>query len=482
MQFPLDVEFTAKTERYKDLTVAARKAIIESNLRGGQRMPSAKELANQMGVSRTTMVKVYQQLVAEGYLETRVGSGTFVKEHLHACTPTDSSDDVTSDTEVPVNFTPPADTLPGRQWQQHLTRYIRSGGVTGGAGILGYRPLRQRVAEFLRITKGVKCSADQIVILSGAQSALSFVASLLVRSGDLVVTEDPGDAAISSRYRMSGARIQSVPVDAAGLKVEELDQITEPCRLIHVSPAHHFPSGATMPIEKRKALLTWAERQNAFIVEDARDSDYFYGRGGARSIQGLSNDERVILFYDFQIVLHPLANLAVLVLPSSLIEQAKQTMLLCGSSLPTIEQFALTDFIASGDLQRHIHRSRSIYQNRRQHLIFNLSQHFLREVTIPSHSAGLHQVVRFHVPLQEADILTCAVMAGLPMVPTRAYYQGGPPHGLEFLLPFCMLEEKSTAVKIAAFKALVEQQISQQFAPVDLPPFPVAFTSSLAMA
>lgn len=475
MQFPLDVEFKAKAERCKDLTAAARKAIIESGLGGGQRMPSAKELANQMGVSRTTIVKVYQQLVAEGYLETKVGSGTYVKEHLNEVKPLESSPGLTSDTDIPMNFTPPVDVLPGRQWQQHLSRCIRSGGVTGGAGILGYRPLRQRIAEFLRMTKAVNCTADQVVILPGAQSSASFISSLLIREADLVVMEDPGDATIRSRYMMSGARIKGIAVDATGMKVEELDQITEPCRLIHVTPAHHFPSGATMPMEKRKALLEWAQRQGAFIVEDARDSDYFYGRGGTPSIQGLDSEDRVIFFYDFLNVLHPLANLAVLILPPSLIEPAKRIMLHRGSNLPTMEHFALTDFIAAGDLQRHIRRSRSVYQSQRQTLIFNLSQHFLREVTVPSQGAGLYQLVRFHLPLQEADILTCAVMSGLPMVPTRSYYDGQVPNSLEFVIPFCMLDEKNTPAKIAGFKTLVEQQINQHFLAVAMPPVSVAF-------
>jgi GntR family transcriptional regulator/MocR family aminotransferase len=465
MNFPLTLDFTPKKiERHRDLTEAARKAILQGGFKGGQRLPSAKELACQVGVSRSTVVKVYQQLAAEGYVETKVGSGTYLKDIGDAANLSIASVDVNADADVPVRFAPPIDILPGRQWQQQLARQCRSGGGIGGAGVLGYRPLRRHIAEYLQLTKAVKCTADQVIVFPGAQAAIYFITSFLMKEGDLAVVENPGDATVRSSLMMAGATVKSVGVDSSGLQVEDLEEITQPCKLIHVTPSHHFPTGAIMPMKQREALLDWARKADTLIVEDARDSDYYYGRGALPSLQGLDESGSVIYLYDFSLLLHPFVNLAVLVLPDSLIELAKRAMVWLGLGLSSMEHFALADFIAEGDLQRHIRRSRAAYQHRRQTLIFHLSQQFLKAVSIPSYGAGLYQLVRFELPLLEEDLLKCAVLAGLPMVPTRSYYDQ-PAQRLEFLIPFCMLEAEATAAKVARFKELVEMEISRNFAP-----------------
>lgn len=474
MQFPIAVDFTPnKLERHRDLTAAARKAIVEGRLKTGERLPSAQELAVQVGVGRSTIVKVYQQLAAEGYLECKVGSGTYVKTGVVSGDAGTVPEQSARDAEVAMRFAPPRDVLPVRSWQQLLMRHSRSDGSTGGACVLGYRPLRQSIAEFLRLTKGINCTANQVAIFPSAQAALYFITSHLVNRDDLVVVENPAEPAVTSSLGMAGARVKSVDVDAAGLKVQDLETIAEPCKLLFVSPSHHFPTGAIMPLERRHALLEWARRSQALVVEDARDSDYYYGRGAIPALQGLDDDGRVVYLYDFSTVLSPLVNIAVLVLPASLIETATQAMLWLGSALPSVEHFALNQFVAEGDLQRHVRRSHAIYQSRRQILIYHLSQHFLRDIAIPSCGAGLHQVVRFKLPLQQSDVLKCAALSGLPMIPIQSYYSE-PVDQLEFLIPFCMLEPDTIEETIAKFKRLIQQELRTEVSPASAAEMPAA--------
>jgi GntR family transcriptional regulator/MocR family aminotransferase len=485
MDFPIEIDFRPeKIQIHKDLTIATRKALLERGLADGEKMPSAREMAVQLGVSRTTMVKVYQQLIAEGYLETRIGSGTFVRNNhcvekrfgaevgttdgaplLRFCPQLSGLGNriahVNPDNEIaaeplPADFARGAfDVLPTRQWQQSISRAARRRRSWEDCGTFGYRPLQSCLANFLRRVKAVNCVSEQVALFASWQQAINFVSSLCIKENDLVAVETPGHTAARNNALLAKARIEEIGVDGQGLKVEELSGVEEPIKLLYVSPSHHDPSGVIWNSSKRAALLQWAADTDALIVEDGRDSDYIYGKGTLPALQGIDQDGRVIYMYDFSKSLAPYVNIALVVIPHAMLEVAKKALQIFGTIPPSIEQFALTDFIEKGELQRHLRRTRTIYQTRRQAMLYNLTRQFGNKVTICGQSAGLHQIVRLDLPASELEILACARQAELPMVAMKDCY-GSYGKSYEFLIPFGLLDADELPGQIAKFKELIE--------------------------
>jgi GntR family transcriptional regulator / MocR family aminotransferase len=499
LDFPIALSAHSKVPPSKQLVLELRHSIRQGRLSPGQHLPSSRELADLLSLSRSTVVKAYKRLLAEGMLETQVGSGTYVKRGLTLANPSlnqlpqaskmppqASFDPLALASEIPpeptfrapsmahlsnlsraildveivqgsavdtpeLNFgCSPADLLPNRQWRELFARHCRSLHTPQRAAdneIFGYRPLREALAEFLRRTKAVNCRADQIIVFSGSQNILSFVASFLVNENDLVVVENPGYAGTRNNLEARGVRVQAVDTDENGLRVDDLDEIEEPCKLACVSLSHQDPTGAILSMERRKKLISWAKRKNAYIVEDAWDSDYHYGHPALPALQGMDKDARVLYIYSFWKLLFPIVTTGILVVPEHLIELFTRAKIMLERPFAPIEHFALAEFIAEGHLECHISKSRAIYEGRRQAVIFNLTKNFQTAVEIPKYSAGLHQLIRFRVDLSEAQILQCANQARLPMVSTASYYvrEGLP---LEFLIPFGILDKGSIGKKI----------------------------------
>ncbi len=484
MDFPIVLAPNSNLPLSRQLTAELRESVLNGRLRPGQHLPSAKELAESLALSRSTVVKAYKQLHGEGILETQVGSGTYVRRNLELATVAGgrliSSRPDTPELKVSnlsraimnVELAPgtsgdmpelnfgcsPADLLPQRQWRALFSRHCRTLQTPRKAAdheVFGYRPLRESLASYLRRSKAVNCSADQVIVFSGSQTAMHYVSTLLVDEGDLVVVENPGYAGSRNNLESRHARIEAIDVDDDGMKVSELEKIEGPCKLVCVSLSHHDPTGAILSMERRKQLLSWAERKNAFILEDAWDSDYHYCPPALPALQGLDKSERVVYSYSFWKLLFPIVTTGVLVIPEHMIDLFTKAKLLIERNFSPIEQYALTDFINQGHLECHISRSRSVYESRRQALIFSLKQRFLDLVEIPKYTAGLHQLIRLESNLDEAQILACAARAGLPMVSTRAYYVRNPVDR-EFLVPFGLLEKDAIPRKIIEFSEFLE--------------------------
>ena len=484
MDFPIVLAPNSKLPLSRQLIIELRRSIVQGRLSPGQPLPSSRELAESLSLSRSTVIKAYRRLLAEGILETQVGSGTYVKRGLTlaksqkrltaAQTPSPDKGKIQApehlsnlsrailDVEIVqaqhvgapnLNFgCCAADLLPGRQWRELFARHCRSLNVPRPASdneVFGYRPLREALAAFLRRAKAVDCRAEQIIVFSGSQNVLYFIASLLVNRDDIVVVENPSYAGTRSILKARGAELKAVDVDEDGLAVEALAAIEENCKLACVSLSHQDPTGAILSMERRKKLIDWAREHQAYIVEDAWDSDYHYGHPALPALQGLDS-ARVLYTYSFWKVLFPIVTAGILVVPEHLIELFTRAKIMLERPFAPIEHYALADFIAAGDFECHLGRSRAIYESRRQALIFNLTSHLHGVVEIPRYSAGLHQLLRFQTDLSAEQILHCANSARLPMVSTSSYYaRDSVP--LEFLLPFGSLDKVSIARKIADF-------------------------------
>jgi GntR family transcriptional regulator/MocR family aminotransferase len=319
-----------------------RAAILEGRLRGGARLPASRDLARQHGLARGTVVAAFTQLQAEGYVRSTVGSGTFVGQ-----VPPDALLGVGRFPEAPASARrlprlrlsrfarrvrafpvleprrtrafrtdlPALELFPATLWAQVTGRVLRraSTRLLLGSEPLGHRPLRDAVAAHLRSARGARCEPEQIAIVSGVQEALDLVARLLVDPGDRVGLEDPGYGGAARAFSAVGARLVPVPVDGEGLVVDA--RRLRGARVVYTTPAHQYPLGVTMSVTRRLALLRWARRSGAVLIEDDYDGEYRYQGRPIPALQGLEADAPVLLAGSFGKVLFPALRLGYLVLP-----------------------------------------------------------------------------------------------------------------------------------------------------------------------
>ena len=353
-----------------------RTAIVSHQLQGGTRLPSSRALAGQLQLSRTTVVDVYQQLLLEGYLEGHRGSGTFVSHTLPdvllapAATPPTRAERVPlrpSASPVPVAVFPPSafkapgqrafqvgqpalDAFPHTIWQRLLgQRYRRSWHeLFDYQDALGYRPLREAIAAYLGMARGVRCTPDQVIITAGSQQGLNLLARTLLQPGDAVWMEDPGYGGARWAFQQAGLQVVPVPLDSAGLDVTAAQILAPDARLAYVTPSHQFPLGTTMSLERRLALLAWATDQQSWIVEDDCSSEYRYAGRPLPALQGLDADGRVLYLGSFSKILFPALRLGYLVVPPALVDTVVAARRGADLHSPVLEQAVVADFIAAG--------------------------------------------------------------------------------------------------------------------------------------
>jgi GntR family transcriptional regulator/MocR family aminotransferase len=378
------------------LCSALRTEILEGRLRPGAHLPPTRDLAKQYALSRGTVVAAFQQLQSEGYLEGRVGSGTYVNQvlpdDLLQVTRPGMALAAAKRTRLPrlsqfgrrVGIFPafpsrptrafrtdlPAlDLFPITLWAQLSARCLRRATtqLLLGCGPMGYRPLQEAVADYLGAARGVTCTPEQVAIVSGVQEALDLVARLLLDRGDRVCVENPGYPGAVLAFEAVGAKIAAVPVDGEGMEVPS--GRLRPVRLAYVTPGHQFPLGISMSLPRRLALLEWARKSGAVIFEDDYDSEYRYAGRPLPALQGLDRHGQVLFAGSFSKVLFPSLRLGYLVVPPSLIDPVTATRSIATRHAPLMEQAVLCDFIVEGHFARHVRRMREIYAERRSVLL-----------------------------------------------------------------------------------------------------------------
>jgi GntR family transcriptional regulator/MocR family aminotransferase len=357
-----------------------RRAILDSRLPPGTRLPATRDFARQYGVSRGTAVIAFEQLQAEGYLRGRVGAGTFVDERLpERHTGARRPPAVARRLPAPLTgltlfhtarpfrcYEPAIAEFPVDIWARIASRRLRqvSAALLAGSGTRGYGPLREALAGYLGSSRGVNCTADRIMIVSGVQQALDLLARLLVRPGDAVWMEDPGYFGATTAFRNAGARIVPVPVDEHGVSVSQGRRACYNAKGAYLTPAHQFPLGVTMPLERRLAVLAWAREAGAFLIEDDYDSEYRFEGRPAPALQGLDKSGSVILVGSFNKLLFPALRLGYIVAPASLVDPLLALRFGTDHHAGGLDQAILCDFIVDGHLGRHIRRMRELYAGR----------------------------------------------------------------------------------------------------------------------
>lgn len=408
---------------YLQLYHALRRAILDGRLSAGTQLPPTRVLATELAVSRTTVVTAFDQLFAEGYLEARVGSGTYVarvlpEELLHASKTPQQTDRQTRGpralsqraqqlerTSLMTARKPERvrafqaglsalDEIPFDIWSRLAARYHRHPPreLLAYGDSAGYRPLREAIANYLNTSRAVRCSPEQVLVVSGAQQALELVALLLLETGDDVWLEEPGYTKARDVLIAAGVNIIPVPVDQEGLNVANGQALCPDARLAYVSPSHQYPLGVVMSLSRRLALLEWAHQAGAWILEDDYDSEYRYRGRPLSSLQGLDTREQVIYMGTFSKVLFPALRLGYLVVPSDLVDTFIAARALLDRHSPQIEQAILADFIAEGHFVRHIRRMRTLYEHRQQVLLEAARQELTGLLEVSPHEAGMHLV------------------------------------------------------------------------------------------
>jgi GntR family transcriptional regulator / MocR family aminotransferase len=461
----ISIDRTSLTPLYQQLVEKIRHAVLEGRLKPNQKLPSSRSLAKSLNVSRSTVIQSYEQLESEGYLETRLGSGTYICHQIpddwlkfQQIEPINSKTAKNStlsqfgkslisvkrlevsepDYEISFRYGNPAvKYFPIQQWRKLIARYCDNSPVllNYAADAAGHFPLRIAIADYLGRSRAVRCIPEQVIIVNGSQQALNLIARLTLNPGDWVAIEEPGYLGARHCFTAQSANLQPIPVNSEGLDVEFLIKSDRYFKLIYVTPSHQFPTGVTLTLRQRIALLQWVQQTETLIIEDDYDSEYRYGEQPIPALQGMDKSQSVIYVGTFSKTMFPSLRIGYLVVPQSWISIVSSAKWLCDRYTSLLEQYALTDWLVEGYFERHIRRMRQLYNLRRQVLIQALENYFGDRVTILGANAGIHLMVKIETALCDEITIQKAAALGIGLISARGYYLQ-PQHQGEFIFGY----------------------------------------------
>ncbi|MCP1374674.1 PLP-dependent aminotransferase family protein [Dyella lutea] len=443
---------------YRQLSEWLRRAIVEGQLQPGQRLPSTRSLAGELGVSRLPVFSAYEQLLAEGYLEAVAGSGTRVAAAIAPGTPgrpapprrrTPGDAPASQERRIArrvAGMTGPEQTwldsqgafriglpaleaFPHATWARLLSRHARRAHRSSLAygDPLGHLPLREAIADYLRTVRSVRADASQVMITLGAQHGLQVCMHALLDPGDAAWMEEPGYPGALQALATVGARTVQVPVDAEGLDVAEGIRRGADARMVYTTPSHQFPLGATMSAARRLQLLQWAAREGRWIVEDDYDGEYRFGGPPVAALQGLDADRRVIYVGTFSKVMFPALRVGYVIVPADLVpafRAVRDALDTCPAMLP---QLAMTDFIREGHFARHIRRMRALYALRREALVEAIDHHLPGRLQVVGAEAGMQLTCLLPDVTDDVALSRRAREVGVSIRPLSPCYHGAAP-------------------------------------------------------
>lgn len=418
MSLPIPLERGGELTLQEQIYRFVRDQVLSGRYKSGLQLPSTRELADGLKVSRNTTVLAYQWLASEGYIETRQGAGTFtcrvIPDAVEVVASSSNSDapgerpSIALQVEAPlqvddIRARPQFDFWYGRAdprqfptkiWAKFVSEslaFARSS-LTDYAPQAGLPDLREAIGGYLATAKGMIAPPDRILITAGAQDGLNVIARLLIGQGDRVAIENPGYRAAAMVFRSAGAVMAPVAVDDDGLVPSEL--AATGAKLVYTTPSHQFPTGVVMSLERRQALLATAEMLNAYVIEDDYDGEIIYDRPPLAALAALDRHQRVIYVGSFSKSIGAGIRIGFLVLPPELMPWATAIKSLASYGQPWTEQAALAAFIRDGNFRTHLRRIRTLYRTRRDALIEVLHEWLGAEAEITGSDSGLHLVVR----------------------------------------------------------------------------------------
>jgi GntR family transcriptional regulator/MocR family aminotransferase len=476
----------AKLPAYQWLRNSLQDLILTGTLPSGFRIPATRELALQYGLARGTVLAAIEELKSEGYLSGRHGSGTYVSSVLPdtllksgRTRPSQRESFATEDREYRLSSfanrlapfshfvqprtlafrtnLPALDLFPTLLWNQVLNRRLRRRSTTSllGCKAMGHPRLRAVIATYLRTSRGVTCQPEQVLVLSGIQEAVDLASRLLIDPGDTVALEDPGYPAARTAFLAAGAKILPIPVDAEGAVITDRRLLV--ARLIYVTPSHQFPTGATMSLRRRLAVLDVARRGNSIIFEDDYDSEYRYSGRPLSSLHGLDRHHSVIFAGSFNKVLFPSLRLAYMVVPPALVDVFSRAKHLATRHHPLLEQEAVADFIEEGHFTRHLRRMRKIYGERLETLLECSQTHLGGLLSMSPIEAGLQTTAQLEDGLLARDVATAALRNNIDVVPVVNYCLSTADYGSMLQIGFAAVDERSIRKGVITLAQLLQQ-------------------------
>jgi len=430
---------------FRQLYARLREKILTGEFRAGEKLPSTRDMAQELGVSRTVALLAYDQLLAEGFLIGRKGSGTYVSSVVTAGRPARTPSSVNirlsrfgsaaSAAWSRVNYPQrPLDPLPYdfasglsdienfpfEAWRRILLRCARKAPISA----LDYGPaagnakLREAICMHLRRSRSVACDASQVIVVNGSQQALDLICRVLIEPGGRVALEDPSYQGTTEVLRAAGARIVPVSVDENGLDPARL---SAKVRLAFVTPSHQFPTGVILPLHRRLALLNWAKRQNAIVVEDDYDGEFRYDSQPLESLQGLDREGRVLYIGTFSRTVFSTLRIGYLIAPKRLVRPFLAAKWLSDRQTASLEQDALAEFISSGLYERYLRRLRSRNAARRDALLVAVRTYLKDRVEVSGYEAGGHVVLWPRECISEKAMIERAAAQGVRVYGLSGY-------------------------------------------------------------
>ena len=466
---PAGIELDRRQGLSRQLYQALRVRVLDGRLASGTRLPASRDLAAALSISRNSVVRAYDQLYAEGFIEGRVGDGTYVAQLPQSSLPAKKLS-----TKLSTGFSTGLPTALSTNWldlpvipsskvihrgalerveKNHLAKPPSGPPRAFRVGVpafdlfpfevwaklnaafwrkpdfqqlcygdpAGDQRLRGLIAAYLRSSRGMQCSAEQIVITSGAQQAISLCAQLLVEPGDGVAIENPGYRAAGHAFAVAGAQLHGVSVDNEGIDCAELNSLSD-CRLAYVTPSHQYPTGVIMSLARRLELLAWAERTDGWIIEDDYDGEYRYSGAPLAPLAALDRQGRVLYVGTFGKVAFPALRLGYLVLPIGLVEAFSQRRAVDVRHSEVSTQAVMAEFMAAGHFQRHIRRMRRAALSRRNTLLAGWPTDIPGVGSLPSVAAGLHLTVAVDSFAREQELIEKAASADIEINALSSYW------------------------------------------------------------
>lgn len=462
-------EHGGQMPRHRRLYESIRRSILSHRLPVGAKLPSTRDLARDLGLSRNTVLTAFEQLIAEGYVKAQTGSGTFVADTLPEAEPAApglatarAPSGPIATPEAPASAAQAGASTPARArlsvrgeklariaageryeiqpfapgdpdfsifpfklWQRLQNKYWRDARPElldyGSAG--GYLPLRRAIADYLRVSRAVRVTTDQVLITAGTQQSLSLSAQLLADAGDLAWVEDPCYWGARRVFEAHDLALRAVPVDAEGMNPQAGDWATDP-RLIYLTPSHQYPKSVVMSLSRRRLLLDLAARKQAWILEDDYDSEFRYTGRPLSSLQGLDAHDRVVYLGTFSKVLYPGIKIGYMVVPPALVSAFKSALYDLQRPGQMMLQAALADFIEQGYFATHIRKMRLLYGERRELLRRTLKPILGEAATISSEESGLHLAILLPPDCDDEELARRAADEGLSVRALSTYYLG----------------------------------------------------------
>jgi GntR family transcriptional regulator/MocR family aminotransferase len=452
-----------KSQIYNQL----REKILTGELTSGLRLPSSRELSNELNVSRNTVLSAYEMLLSEGYVHSIAGSGVYVNSGAHAIKHSDKmidnrvsslSNDVITQNIIDFDSGIPAiDLFPRGKWNRVVTQAFNEAPIAA----LGYdypegrEELRKTLVDYLKKARGIQCEPEQIIITTGAKQGISLIAKCLLNQDSTVWIEDPTNHNVEQIFSYHTKHIIPIAVDEEGIQTELFPTNSVPT-VIFVTPSHQFPMGGILSIQRRLQLADFARRTGCYIIEDDYDSEFRYNGPPMNSLYEL-NSEQVIYVGTFSKILFPSLRLGYLVMPFSLVDHCKEWKRLADHHSNSINQLALTRFIENGDLERYVMKAKKLYSKRRNYLISLLKEYFPGKVKIHGAPVGMHIVAEFDSVTFSEDLIHRMKEEGINVIPIEKHAFVKGKHTNQIILGYAHLSPSKLAQGIMKIKEILNE-------------------------